>query len=148
MEVGLWRALVILPVLLAGLVVSGTGRVAHAAAGAGVSAECDQYGHCVEGGGTSANAGVNLDLAGSDLGRGAALCHGTANGAVLMEITCAFGTQSRTMAFPGTAGAVPVVAPTATLSRVPLCWTVVGYFANLSGSHYEVDLQGCVLVML
>jgi hypothetical protein len=122
--------------------------VAGAAVSAGVSANCDPDGHCVEGGATSSNVG-NTDLVEAQIlpngtGAAAAVCTGTANGATLMEITCAHGRQSRTMSFPGSAGAVPLQTTQAKLDRWPVCWDVTGYFpVLLGGLQHIVNTHGC-----
>ncbi|HEX2294394.1 MAG TPA: hypothetical protein VHN37_03710 [Actinomycetota bacterium] len=126
----------------------GTADAARATASVGVSQKCDAHGHCVAGSAFSANGGVNLTNAASGLGAALAACKGTANGSILLEVTCSIGANSQTIAFPGTAGIVPVATDTSTLSRVKVCWNVVGYFPNPSGEHYEVSTSGCALLAL
>lgn len=122
---------------------------ALAAASAGASQHCDDYGHCVTGTAFSSNGGVSLEKSqDSTTGAAIAVCKGGANGAVLLEVTCSVGPQSQTMSFPGTVGAVPLATDTATLERVLVCWTVVGYFPNPTGEPYEVSTAGCALLAL
>jgi hypothetical protein len=118
---------------------------AAAAASAGASYDCDDYGHCVSGGAFSANSGLN---AGGRVGAAVAGCKGTANGATLIVVNCSIGSASATMSYPGSVGVVPVVTDTSTLARVPVCWEVLAYFPNLSGGPYPVSTGGCAILAL
>lgn len=122
---------------------------AYAIASVGATQNCDSYGHCVTGAALSSNGAVDIRALGANgLGTAIAVCEGSANGSVLLAITCSVGSSSQTISFPGTAGAVPVASDTSTLSRLPVCWNVVGYFPNLSGPPFTVSTSGCALVAL
>lgn len=119
---------------------------AHAIASVGLSHDCDSYGHCVTGTAASSNGSVTVELFDLGLGSAVAVCKGGANGSMLLDVTCSIGSDSRRISFPGTTGAVPIVTDTSTLSRLPVCWDVVGYFPNLAGSTFAVPTDGCALL--
>jgi hypothetical protein len=117
---------------------------ANAAASAGASVTCELTGaNCVTGSGQSENAGTS-----STGGFATAVCHGGSNGAILMEVTCSVGEDSSTTSLPGPTGAAVLVAPTDTLLRQPVCWTVEGYFPQPFGGVNVVVTSGCSIISL
>lgn len=118
---------------------------ANAAASVGASANCELTGpHCVTGSGQSENAGTS-----STGGYAVAVCHGTSNGAVLMQVMCSVGEdRSSTTSLPGPAGAAYVVVPTDSLARLPVCWEVTGYFVQPFGGVNPVVTSGCSIITL
>ena len=129
--------------VLACLVTAMLPSSAQAAVSAGLSQKCDAAGHCVTGQAFSVNAASE---AGQIPGKAVAVCLGSGNGALIVDITCSIGGESSEISFPGTAGAVPLVVDAATLNRLPVCWSVTGYFINLSGAPIPVNTHNCALV--
>ncbi|MFN2587691.1 MAG: hypothetical protein ABR613_06215 [Actinomycetota bacterium] len=121
---------------------------AGAAASAGLSTNCDHDGHCVKGSAMSTNGGTTVSVvpAVTEVGTAVAICTGVGPGASLIQISCSIGGNSRTMSFPGSAGAVPLITTTGTLERKPVCWNVLGIFPVLTGAPHQVPTGGCAQV--
>lgn len=135
-------ASVVASLFVAGSLVSAA--PANAVASAGASADCELTGvHCVTGTGQSENAGTS-----STGGYAAAACLGGSNGAILIQVTCSVGGWSSTTSLPGPTGAAVVLAPTDTLARQPVCWSVVGFFIQPLGGVNQVSTSGCSIVSL
>lgn len=118
----------------------------HALTSVGLSVECDGDGHCASGTAYSTNAGIN-GLGAAETGAAAAACVGKGfPGATIVQISCSIGRQTRTMSFPGSAGAVPLLTTTSALDRLPVCWSVTAIFPVVTGPPHSVSTGDCALL--
>jgi hypothetical protein len=119
---------------------------ANAISSVGFSSNCDSDGHCVTGTAMSSNAAIQVSSERLSAGKAVAICKGNGTGAVIIEITCSIGSNSQTMSFPGSAGAVPIETNTNQLGRLPVCWDVTGFFPVITGPEHQVPTSGCAIV--
>jgi hypothetical protein len=116
----------------------------NAAGSVGASFNCDIGGaHCVEGTGQSENVGTSTTG-----GKAVAVCQGGSNGAIILEVSCSHAGHTSTMSYPGPSGAAYVVVDTESIRRMPVCWTVTGFFYNPFGPLEEVSTSGCAQIAL
>jgi hypothetical protein len=126
-------------VLCVGAITFSGAAPASAAGAVGASYRCDIGGaRCVEGSGQSENAGTSQTG-----GKAVAVCVGSSSGAIILEVTCSHAGQSRTTSIPGPNGAAYVVADTDSIKRMPVCWSVTGYFYDPFGPLAPLTTSGC-----
>lgn len=113
---------------------------ANAIPTAGASQNCIVITECVVGMGASESAGTST-TGGTSVGA----CQGVAEAAVIIDITCSMSGVTNTMSYLGTTGTTLVSAPTNSLDRKQVCWTVTAYFYNPSGTQSR-STSGCTFI--